>query len=82
MWEKSTGKVTRVAGATTRVSPGWEGERGGKTPIPTLRDQDWHPRVRAKPKDEQGSVKQMKGEERPGNVGKVSFARSLEKATY
>ena len=52
MWEKSTGKVTRVAGATTRVSPGWEGECGGKTPIPTLRDQDWHPRVRAKPKDE------------------------------
>ena len=31
MWEKSTGKVTRVAGATTRVSPGWEGECGKDT---------------------------------------------------
>lgn len=29
-----------------------------------------------------GQSNKMKGEERPGNVGKVSFARSLEKATY
>lgn len=31
MWEKSTGKVTRVAGATIRVSPGREGECGKDT---------------------------------------------------
>lgn len=51
MWENPQSKDTKSGRVLPRVSLNGK-ENVGKTPIPTLRDHDWHPRVRAKPKDE------------------------------